>query len=117
MVIFVARRKCRNSSAWPGRPCHDRGHRSPPWAHLPTPSPAEREQHVLGAWARKEKFFSFSEGRPWLFPREGGVDLPVCASALLEQDNEAGLLKVMVSRQSLVHAVLPHDDEGNAVGE
>ena len=48
---------------------------------------------------------------------QSGVDLPVRASALLEQGNEAGLLKVTVSGQSLVHAVLPHDDERNAVGE
>src|SRR5205823_2348398 len=48
---------------------------------------------------------------------QSGVDLPVRANALLEQGNEAGLLKVTVSCQSLVHAVLPHDDERNAVGE
>jgi len=48
---------------------------------------------------------------------QSGVHLPVQASAPFEQGNEAGLLKVTVSCQSLVHAVLLHDDERNAVGE
>ena len=54
-------------------------------------------------------------GRHGDFP--DGDLLPVDAGALLEEGNEAGLLEVMVSRQRLADALLPHDNERNAVGE